>query len=159
MDKKTLLFDEEEIQVGDKPKWTVNEDFANDYERKQRRQTLDNMKNRFTERELASGEDSESSSSDCEDSEGDMIDENFQNKFVTLINDIRTNNPRLKEVNAAFDEKDYAMPEDKGKETKFGLKDQIRKEVMDKMDGKDSEDEEEGVFKKLGGRTQADDER
>jgi len=25
MDKKTLLFEDEEIQDGDKPKWTVNE--------------------------------------------------------------------------------------------------------------------------------------
>jgi len=114
------------------------------------------MKDQFTERELASGDDDESSSSDCEDSDGDMIDGKFQSKFCTLINDIRTNNPRLKEENTIFDEKDFAMPVDKDKETKFGLKDQIRKEVMDKMDGKESEDEEEGVFKKLGaGQTQA----
>ena len=72
---------------------------------------METGKHNFTAKELDGGEnpdDFSSSSSDCEDSEGDLINAKFTNKFLNIVSAIRQKNPKLKEVKEdMFSDDDY----------------------------------------------------
>ncbi len=62
---------------------------------------MESGKHNFPAKELDGGQNPDdfySSSSDCEDSEGDLIGKDFTNKFLNVVTAIRKHDPKLKEV-------------------------------------------------------------
>jgi hypothetical protein len=67
---------------------------------------MEQGKHNFTAKELDGGQnpdDFSSSSSDCEDSEGELIGEAFTNKFLNIVSAIRKHDPKLKNVKEGDD--------------------------------------------------------
>ena len=100
---KTLLFaDDSASDHGeDKDLLGKNENFASKYEHNAQRNMMLSGKHNFTEKELDGGQnpdDFSSSSSDCEDSEGDLIGGKSKNKCLNIVQAIRQKNPKLKDV-------------------------------------------------------------
>ena len=164
--KKTLFDDEEEGEITQEHKlkkrnkqdndgFKINEEFARRFEHNKRRQLLEQAKEKYGERALLDNDDdnNESEEEEEEDDEGELINANVEKKFLETIAMIRTNDPKLKQVEGElFKDEDFegGDGEDEGqksrsKDKKMTYKDQIRADVLKKVkkEGDSSDDEDE----------------
>jgi protein KRI1 len=110
---KKGLFDDEPLEDGE---LKFNPDFAKKFEYNKRRELLDKAKEKYGERALLRGSDSEASESseeEDEDDEGELINAQVEKKFLETIAMIRTNDPKLKETEGELF-KDDDFEEDAG---------------------------------------------
>ena len=119
---KTLLNDD---NVDDK--LTINQEFAKRFEHNKRRQLLEQGKLKYGDL-LEDEESPESSSSD--DSEGDLINERFETKFLEVITAIRQGDPSVLTKTGdnavgemVWKDEDFAPKLKEKKEKKVTLKD------------------------------------
>ena len=120
----------------------INEDFAKKYEYQERRKALEKGKKKFGKevfdaavfsKENEVEYDSESSSSE-DDSEAELLNPKLETKFLEVLTAIRNNDPKLKETKTnLFNDEDFEVNQKEAKEKSFTLKDQIRSEVLKKM--------------------------
>ena len=127
---------------GEQNAFKINEDFAKKYEHNKRRELLDIAKWKYGEAALLDdareSEESESSSSD--DSEAELINERVENKFLQVMDAIRSKDKdKIASLSKApdaniFEDEDFSETKNETKkDKKFTLKDQIREHALRKM--------------------------
>ena len=94
-------------------KFNINEEFAKRFEHNKRREILQKGQQKYGK--LLTGDDMESSSSsDDEDSEGELINQTVEKKFIEVLAAIRTNDPKLKQIaedDCIFKDEDFQEKE------------------------------------------------
>ena len=130
----------------------INEDFAKKYEYQERRKALEKGKKKFGKEVFdaavfsrENGEEYDESSSSEDDSEAELLNPKVETKFLEVLTAIRNNDPKLKETKTnLFNDEDFEVNQKETKEKSFTLKDQIRSEVLKKMnkgEGSESSDD------------------
>ena len=128
-------------------KFNINEEFAKRFEHNKRREILQKGQQKYGK--LLTGDNMESSSSsDDEDSEGELINQTVEKKFIEVLAAIRTNDPKLKQIaedDCIFKDEDFQEKEVKTQKKDKGmtLKDQIRERALKKLDKEEDESSQE----------------
>lgn len=125
---------------GDQPDTLkVNEQFKAKFEHNKRRQLLEQGRLKYGD--LVEAESSESSS-ESEDSQGDLVQPKFEKKFLEVITAIRAGDKSILTKTGdstiigehVFGDDDFELPTGKVKgDKRLTLKDQIRKDAKSKM--------------------------
>ena len=146
MMKKKTLFNEEDIAADEGKQLKINEQFAKKFEHNKRRELLEKGKEIYGEKALAQVSGEESSEEEDEDDDADLINATVGKKFLETIAMIRSNDPKLKQVEGELfkdeDFEDGGLVEKHSKKPLMTYKDQIRKDVLKRAEG-DSDDEDD----------------
>ena len=121
-------------------KFNINEEFAKRFEHNKRREILQKGQQKYGKLLTEDGAES-SSSSDDEDSEGELINQTVEKKFLEVLSAIRAKDPKLKEIaenDCVFKDEDFEAQEQQASKPKkdkaMFLKDQIRQRALKKID-------------------------
>ena len=95
-------------------KFNINEEFAKRFEHNKRREILQKGQQKYGKLLTEDGAES-SSSSDDEDSEGELINQTVEKKFLEVLSAIRAKDPKLKEIaenDCVFKDEDFEAQEE-----------------------------------------------
>ena len=95
MQKKNILFEDDEPEVVSAEKLQINEDFKRKFEYNKRRQLLEQGKLKYGDLLSDENPSEESESSSSDDSDGELVNPRFERKFMEVITAIRVGDPSV----------------------------------------------------------------
>ncbi|EAR96396.3 KRI1 family carboxy-terminal protein (macronuclear) [Tetrahymena thermophila SB210] len=147
-------------------KLKVNKKFAQNFEKKIQRQLIDKAKAMYGadyEKKIAEGNDDDESSDVEEDSDGELLNEKVNDKFIETLAKIRLRDPSIyKNDKKFFKEKDFEVEQNdkkSSKKEKMTYAAMVRKEALEKMEKEDFSSEEDDYVPQVKGETIAEEQK
>ncbi|KAL4456193.1 hypothetical protein ABPG74_014154 [Tetrahymena malaccensis] len=156
----------EEEDEGVNVKLKVNKKYAQNFEKKIQRQLIDKAKAMYGadyEKKLAEEQDDDESSDVEEDSDGELLNEKVNDKFIETLAKIRLKDPSIyKNDKKFFKEKDFEVDQNgkkSSKNEKMTYAAMVRKEALEKMEKEDFSSEEDDYVPQVKGETIAEEQK